>query len=84
MTNMDDQNGMVGGDVGVKATFGPCPTERRFFYVFPQLSFVKISSKYLHSQTVRASELKFQEKVQFPLSVMCHASHVIFHMSRVT
>ena len=46
--------------------------------------FVKISSKYLHSQTIRAKELKFLEKVHQPLPVTYHVSCVTCHMSHVT
>ena len=38
----------------------------------------------LHSQTVRARELKFGEKVHLSIPVMCQVSHVTCHMSRVT
>ena len=44
---------------------------------------MKIYSKHLHSQTVRARELKFSEKVHLPPPVTCHVSHVTYHMSHV-
>ena len=47
-------------------------------------SFVVVSSKHLHSQTVRARKLKFWEKVHLPPPVTCHMSHVACHMSHVT
>ena len=48
-------------------------------------SYVKISSPKLHSQTIRARELKFWEKVHHPpLHVMCQVSHVTCHISGVT
>ena len=40
-------------------------------------SFVGISSEHLHSQTLRARELKFWEKVHLPSPVMCHLSRGI-------
>ena len=51
--------------------------------------FVKISSEYLHSQTVKARELEFCENLpppaMCPMScVTCHVSHFMFHMSHVT
>ena len=49
-----------------------------------QSSFVKISSKHLHSQTVRARELKFWFTSPYMLCVMCHISSVPCHMSYVT
>ena len=45
---------------------------------------MKISSKHLHSQTVRARKLKFSKKVHLPPPVMCYLSHVTCHMSHVT
>ena len=45
---------------------------------------MKISSKHLHSQTVRARELNFFETVHLPPPVMCNVSHVTCHMSCVT
>ena len=49
--------------------------------------FVKISSKHLHFQTIRAKELTFWEKVHHPphvtLRVTYHMSHVTCHVSRV-
>ena len=42
------------------------------------------SSKRYKSQTVKARELKFWEKVCLPPRVMCHMSCVTCHMSRVT
>ena len=42
------------------------------------------SSKHLHSQTVRARELKFGEKVHLPPHVMCLMSHFTFYMSHFT
>ena len=57
----------------------------------PGVTFVGISSEHLHSQTVRARELKFWKKVYLPPSVMCHmscvtchVSHVMYHISCVT
>ena len=47
-------------------------------------SYVKISSKHLHFQTVRARELKLLEKVHLPQRFECYVSHVTCHMSRVT
>ena len=46
--------------------------------------FVEISSKHLHSQTVRARELKFWPKVHLPPPVSWHVSHIPYHMSHVT
>ena len=46
-------------------------------------SFVKISATYLHSQTVRARELKFGEKV-FLSHLTSHVSGVTCHESYVT
>ena len=46
-------------------------------------SFVTISLRHLHSQTVSARELKFLEKVDLPPPVTCHMSHVTCHMSCV-
>ena len=45
---------------------------------------MEISSVHLDSQTIRAKELKFLEKVHLFPSVMCHVSHVMCHMSHVT
>ena len=45
-------------------------------------SFVAISSEHLHSPTLRARELKFQEKVHLPPP--CIVSHVMCHVWRVT
>ena len=47
-------------------------------------SFVEIFWNHLHSQTVRARELKFPEKVHLPPPVMWHVSYVIYHVSHVT
>ena len=47
-------------------------------------SFFSYSSKQLHSQTIRASKLKFWEKVHLPPPVTCHVSHIMFHVSCVT
>ena len=41
------------------------------------------SSNYLHSQTVRARDLKFWDNVHHHLCVMCHVSCVMCHMSCV-
>ena len=46
-------------------------------------SFVEISSEHLHSQTVRARELKFWEKVHLPPPELCHVKHATCHMSCV-
>ena len=47
-------------------------------------SFMKISSKHLLSQTVRARDLKLWENIHLPLSlVMCQVSHVTYHVSYV-
>ena len=46
-------------------------------------SFVNISTRHLHSQTVRARELTFWDKVH-PPPVTCHMSHFMWNMSRVT
>ena len=43
-----------------------------------QWSFVNISSKHFHSQTVRAKDLQFWEKVYLPPPVTCHVSHGFF------
>ena len=50
---------------------------------FGNSSFVKISSRHLHSQTIRDRELKFWEKVDLPnmSCVTCHLSHVTCLMS---
>ena len=45
---------------------------------------MEISSDHLHSQTVRARELKFCEKDHLPPPVICHLSPVTFHLSHVT
>ena len=45
---------------------------------------MKISSKHLHSQTVRAREPTFWEKVHFPPPVTCHVSHIPYHRPHVT
>ena len=42
------------------------------------------SSKCLHSQTVRARELKFWENFHLPINVACQLSHVTCQMSPVT
>ena len=62
-----------------------------FIHSVSHSSFVEISSEHLHSQTVRARELKLREKVYLPPPVMCHmscvtshVSHVMCHMSCVT
>ena len=47
-------------------------------------SFVDISLEHLHSQTVRARELKFGEKVYLPSPVTLHVSNVTRHMSYLT
>ena len=44
---------------------------------------MKISSKLLHSQAVRARELTFWGKVNLTPPVLCHISHVKCHMSHV-
>ena len=49
-----------------------------------QYSFLKISSKHLPSQTLRARELTFSEKVHLPSPVMCHAKQVMCQIWRVT
>ena len=49
-----------------------------------QWSFVEISSKHLHFQTVRARKLKFWEKVHLPPPVTCHVSRTMCHMSCAT
>ena len=46
-------------------------------------SFVKISSKHPHLETLRVRDLNFLENVHLPPSVMCHVSHVMCHMSGV-
>ena len=45
---------------------------------------MKVSSTNLHSQTGRARELTFWEKVHLPPRVTYQMSHVTCHMSRVT
>ena len=45
--------------------------------------FVEISLKICISQTVRARKLKFLDIVHYCLCVMCHASHITYHMSYV-
>ena len=42
-----------------------------------------LSSKHLHSQTVRAGELKFLQDVHLPRLVTCHVSCGICHVSQV-
>ena len=42
---------------------------------------MEIYSEHLHSQTIRAREMKFRDKVHLPPLVICHISHVICHMS---
>ena len=44
---------------------------------------MKLSSVHLHSQTVRARELKFWEKVHLLPRVICHVSHAMCHVSCV-
>ena len=44
-----------------------------------QWSFVKIYSKYSHSQSVKARVLHFGEKVHLPPLVTCNMSHVTCH-----
>ena len=55
---------------------------------FSKSAFVEISSKHLHSQFVRAKELKFLENVHRTMyhmsHVMCHVSWVMGHMSHLT
>ena len=46
--------------------------------------FVKLFSSNVHYQTVRASELKFWEKVPLPPPVKYQVSHVMCHMTHVT
>ena len=48
-----------------------------------QISKKNTTHKY-HSQTVRARELTFWEKVHLPPPVTCHVSHVMCYMSRIT
>ena len=43
------------------------------------LSFVEISSEHLHSQAVRARQLKLCQKVHLPPPVMCQMSCVMCH-----
>ena len=45
---------------------------------------MEISSKHLHSKTVRAGELKIQENLHLPPPVTCHVSHATCQMSHVT
>ena len=47
-------------------------------------SFVEVSLEHLHSQIVRARELKFWEKDHLHPPVMCHMSCVTCHVSSVT
>ena len=51
---------------------------------FSEWSFSSKSSKDLHSQTVRARDLKFWEQVHCPPLVTCQMPYVMCHMSRVT
>ena len=44
---------------------------------------MEISSVHLHSQTGRARELKFWDKVHLPPPVVCHVSDVMCHVSCV-
>ena len=57
---------------------------RYFIHRFCNSSFVEISSKHLHSKTIRDKQLKFWGKVHLPLHVMCHVSWVMCLLSRVT
>ena len=57
--------------------------DTREFPIIKLFSFVKLSSKPFHSQTVSARELKFFEKVHLPKPVTGRMSHVTFHMSHV-
>ena len=50
---------------------------------FSHSSLVETSSEHLHSQTVRARKLKFWEKINLLLPVMCHMSCVTCHVSCV-
>ena len=54
--------------------------------LFSKSCFVKISPSNLHSQTIRASELKFERRFTSPhlLCVRCQMSHVTCHVSHVT
>ena len=48
------------------------------FLLFPNSSFAKVSSKHLHSQTIKTRELKFWEKGHLPQPIMCHLSDFFF------
>ena len=45
---------------------------------------MEISLQHLHTQTVKAKELKFGEKIHLPPHVMCHISSITCHDSHVT
>ena len=45
---------------------------------------MEISLQHLHTQTVKAKELKFGEKIHLPPPVMCHISSITCHGSHVT
>ena len=54
-----------------------------FTHSITEQSFFSRSSKHHDSQTARARELKFWEKV-YPTHVICHVSPVMCHMSHVS
>ena len=59
-------------------------TPRSLIEILTGSSFMEISSKHHHSQTVRARELTFWEKVHLSPPVTCHVLNVTCHMSHVT
>ena len=59
-------------------------TPLSFINYLIESSFVEISPKHLHSQSIRARDLKFLEIVHLPPRVTRHMSCVTCHMSFVT
>ena len=59
-------------------------TPLSLIYSLSESSFVKISSKHLHSLTVKPKKLKFLKEVHLLPTVMCQISCVKCHMSHVT
>ena len=61
----------------------PCYSLHWFNKWLTHSSIVKISSKLLHSQTVRARDLKLWDNVHHPLCVTCHMSLFTYKFSHV-
>ena len=53
-------------------------------HLFIRSWFEKMSSRHLHSQTIRARDRNFWHNIHQPLCVMWHMSSVTYHMSGVS